>query len=78
MCTGKLYIRPYVCIYYVVCVYIIFIHIHTHTFSFILLNRLVLKLAGRLEESRHILDNNPASGLAAAVAKAWELYGSDR
>ncbi|XP_029012858.1 glutathione synthetase [Betta splendens] len=41
-------------------------------------HRHVLKLAGLLEESQRILDNNPASGLAAAVAKAWELYGSKR
>lgn len=42
------------------------------------LHRLVLKVAGRLEESRRILDNNPAAGLAAGIAKAWELYGSER
>lgn len=41
-------------------------------------HRHVLKVAGRLEESRRILDNNPAAGLAGAVAKAWELYGSER
>lgn len=41
-------------------------------------NRHILKVAGRLQESKSILDNNPAAGLARAVAKAWELYGSDR
>uniref|UniRef100_A0A8C4F0P4 Glutathione synthetase n=1 Tax=Dicentrarchus labrax TaxID=13489 RepID=A0A8C4F0P4_DICLA len=40
-------------------------------------HRHVLKVAGRLEESQNILDNNPAAGLARAVAKAWELYGSE-
>ncbi|KAM4563030.1 glutathione synthetase isoform 1-T3 [Odontesthes bonariensis] len=42
------------------------------------LHRHILKVAGRLEESRRILDNKPAAGLARAVAKAWELYGSER
>ncbi|XP_028266550.1 glutathione synthetase-like [Parambassis ranga] len=41
-------------------------------------HRHILKVAGRLEESGRILDNNPAAGLAGAVAKAWELYGSER
>ncbi|XP_061592815.1 glutathione synthetase [Cololabis saira] len=41
-------------------------------------HRHVLKVAGRLDESRRILDNDPAAGLARAVAKAWELYGSER
>ncbi|XP_032375677.1 glutathione synthetase [Etheostoma spectabile] len=41
-------------------------------------HRHVLNVAGQLEESRRILDNNPAAGLAKAVAKAWELYGSER
>uniref|UniRef100_A0A665X7F0 Glutathione synthetase n=1 Tax=Echeneis naucrates TaxID=173247 RepID=A0A665X7F0_ECHNA len=41
-------------------------------------HRHILKVAGRLEESQRIMDNNPAAGLAAAVAKAWELYGSER
>lgn len=41
-------------------------------------HRHILKVAGRLEESQSILDNNPAAGLAQAVAKAWELYGSDK
>ncbi|XP_061636849.1 glutathione synthetase-like isoform X2 [Phyllopteryx taeniolatus] len=41
-------------------------------------HRHILKVAGRLEESQRIIDNNPAVGLAKAVAKAWELYGSKR
>lgn len=41
-------------------------------------DRHILKVAGRLEESRNILDNNPAAGMARAVAKAWELYASPR
>ncbi|XP_068997640.1 glutathione synthetase [Embiotoca jacksoni] len=41
-------------------------------------HRNILKVAGRLEESQRILDNNPADGLARAVAKAWELYGRER
>lgn len=41
-------------------------------------HRHILKVAGRLEESKRILDNNPAAGLARAIAKAWELYGTER
>ncbi|XP_019945053.2 glutathione synthetase [Paralichthys olivaceus] len=41
-------------------------------------HRQILKVAGRLEESQRILDNNPAAGLVGAIAKAWELYGSER
>ncbi|XP_051907259.1 glutathione synthetase-like isoform X2 [Hippocampus zosterae] len=41
-------------------------------------HRHILRVAGRLEESQSIIDNNPAVGLAKAVAKAWELYGSKR
>ncbi|XP_071394968.1 glutathione synthetase-like [Centroberyx affinis] len=41
-------------------------------------HRHILKVAGRLEESQRILDNNPAAGLARGLAKAWELYGSER
>ncbi|XP_077433258.1 glutathione synthetase-like isoform X1 [Vanacampus margaritifer] len=39
-------------------------------------HRNILKVAGQLKESKRIIDNNPAVGLAKAVAKAWELYGS--
>lgn len=38
----------------------------------------VLRVAGRLDESKAILDNNPAAGLARAIAKAKKLYGSER
>ncbi|KAF3696531.1 Glutathione synthetase [Channa argus] len=41
-------------------------------------HRHVLKVAGQLEQSQKILDNNAAVGLAMGIAKAWELYGSDR
>nr|XP_057940323.1 glutathione synthetase [Doryrhamphus excisus] len=41
-------------------------------------HRHILKVAGRLEESQRVLDNKPAVGLAHGIAKAWELYGSDR
>lgn len=41
-------------------------------------DRHVLKVAGCLEESRRILDNDSAAALARAIAKAWELYGSQR
>uniref|UniRef100_A0A146YVD4 Glutathione synthetase n=2 Tax=Fundulus heteroclitus TaxID=8078 RepID=A0A146YVD4_FUNHE len=41
-------------------------------------HRHILKVCGRLEESRQILANNPAAGLARALAKAWELYASER
>lgn len=42
------------------------------------IHRHVLQVAGRPEDSQRILDNNPAVGLARAVAKAWELYGSEK
>lgn len=38
----------------------------------------VLRVAGRLEESEAILNNNPAAGLARAIAKVKELYGSEK
>ncbi|XP_061689331.1 glutathione synthetase isoform X2 [Syngnathoides biaculeatus] len=41
-------------------------------------HRHILQVAGQVEVSQRILDNNPAFGLAKAVAKAWELYGSKR
>uniref|UniRef100_A0A1A7Z3Q9 Glutathione synthetase n=2 Tax=Iconisemion striatum TaxID=60296 RepID=A0A1A7Z3Q9_9TELE len=41
-------------------------------------HRRVLKMADRLEESQRILDNNPSAGLAKAIVKSWELYGSER
>uniref|UniRef100_A0A3Q2YQR8 Glutathione synthetase n=1 Tax=Hippocampus comes TaxID=109280 RepID=A0A3Q2YQR8_HIPCM len=39
-------------------------------------HRHILKVAGQLEESQRIIDNNPPVGLAKALAKAWKLYGS--
>ncbi|KAJ8370633.1 hypothetical protein SKAU_G00106610 [Synaphobranchus kaupii] len=41
-------------------------------------HRHILKVAGRLEEQKKVLDNNPAAGLAKGLAMAWELYGSER
>uniref|UniRef100_W5MA08 Glutathione synthetase n=1 Tax=Lepisosteus oculatus TaxID=7918 RepID=W5MA08_LEPOC len=43
-----------------------------------IVHRHVLKVAGLLDVEKKILDNNPAAGLAKAIAKAWELYGSER
>ncbi|XP_035500982.2 glutathione synthetase-like [Scophthalmus maximus] len=42
------------------------------------LHRQILQMAGQLEESQFIPGNNTAAGLAGAIAKAWELYGSER
>ncbi|XP_056130172.1 glutathione synthetase [Lampris incognitus] len=42
------------------------------------IHRHILKVAGRLEESQRVLDNNPAAGLARGLAKAWELHGSEK
>uniref|UniRef100_A0AAY4EDE5 Glutathione synthetase n=1 Tax=Denticeps clupeoides TaxID=299321 RepID=A0AAY4EDE5_9TELE len=41
-------------------------------------HRHILGVAERLEDQKKILDNNPAAGLAKGLAKAWELYGSER
>ncbi|XP_038578947.1 glutathione synthetase [Micropterus salmoides] len=41
-------------------------------------HRHILTVAGLQEQSKHILANNPAAGLAIAIAKSWELYGSER
>ncbi|RMB95600.1 hypothetical protein DUI87_27710 [Hirundo rustica rustica] len=41
-------------------------------------HRLVLKVLGKTEEASHLLPNNPAKRLAMGIAKAWELYGSQR
>ncbi|XP_068453820.1 glutathione synthetase-like [Clinocottus analis] len=41
-------------------------------------HRHILKVAGKLEVSQRILDNNANNGLVGAIAKARELYGSER
>uniref|UniRef100_A0A671KUQ8 Glutathione synthetase n=1 Tax=Sinocyclocheilus anshuiensis TaxID=1608454 RepID=A0A671KUQ8_9TELE len=41
-------------------------------------HRHILKVANLPEECNNVLDNNPAAGLARGLAKAWELYGSER
>ncbi|RXN30909.1 glutathione synthetase [Labeo rohita] len=41
-------------------------------------HRHILKVANLPEECKHVVDNNPAAGLARGLAKAWELYGSER
>ncbi|XP_008316349.1 glutathione synthetase [Cynoglossus semilaevis] len=41
-------------------------------------HRKTLHLVGRFKESQRILDNNVAAGLAGGLAKAWELYGSEK
>ncbi|NXE69836.1 GSHB synthetase, partial [Calcarius ornatus] len=41
-------------------------------------HRLVLKVLGKSEEASQLLPNSPAKGLALGIAKAWELYGSQR
>ncbi|KAI1892780.1 hypothetical protein AGOR_G00137050 [Albula goreensis] len=41
-------------------------------------HRHILKVAGRPEEQKLVMDNNPAAGLAKAMAMAWKLYGSER
>ncbi|NXV83020.1 GSHB synthetase, partial [Atlantisia rogersi] len=38
----------------------------------------VLKVLGRSEEASRLLPNNPARGLALGIARAWELYGSQK
>ncbi|XP_053552989.1 glutathione synthetase [Bombina bombina] len=38
----------------------------------------VLKALGKTEEASKILSNNPSFGIAHGIAKAWELYGSER
>ncbi|XP_030624793.1 glutathione synthetase [Chanos chanos] len=41
-------------------------------------HRHILRVANRMDELKQILDNNPAAGLAKGLAKAWELYGSEK
>ncbi|KAM8947804.1 glutathione synthetase [Pelodytes ibericus] len=38
----------------------------------------VLKTLGKTKEARNVLSNNPSCGIARGVAKAWELYGSEK
>ncbi|KAM4623263.1 glutathione synthetase isoform 1-T2 [Discoglossus pictus] len=38
----------------------------------------VLKTLGKLNESCKVLPNNPSLGIANGIAKAWELYGSQK
>ncbi|XP_071394980.1 glutathione synthetase-like [Centroberyx affinis] len=38
-------------------------------------HRHILRLAGLLEESQCVPDNNSTAGIVRALAKAWELYG---
>lgn len=40
--------------------------------------RHILKRPGQLDESKHVLDDNPSVSLAKGLAKAWDLYGSER
>ncbi|KAM9786202.1 glutathione synthetase [Neosynchiropus ocellatus] len=42
------------------------------------IHRHVLRVAGRIQDSQRIMDNNPAKGLAKGIIKAWELYGSEK
>ncbi|XP_075702846.1 glutathione synthetase isoform X2 [Rhinoderma darwinii] len=38
----------------------------------------VLKALGKPEEACKILSNNPSLGISRGIAKAWELYGSEK
>ncbi|KAG8131876.1 hypothetical protein E2320_009772 [Naja naja] len=41
-------------------------------------HRHVLNVLGKSKEASKLLSNNPSKGIAMGIAKAWELYGSDR
>ncbi|XP_054835144.1 glutathione synthetase isoform X1 [Eublepharis macularius] len=41
-------------------------------------HRHVLNVLGKFTEASKLLTNNPSKGIAMGIAKAWELYGSDR
>ncbi|XP_042321708.1 glutathione synthetase isoform X3 [Sceloporus undulatus] len=41
-------------------------------------HRHVLNVLGKTKEASKLLSNNPSKGIAIGIAKAWELYGSDR
>ncbi|KAM9296340.1 glutathione synthetase [Gastrophryne carolinensis] len=38
----------------------------------------ILRTLGKSDEARKILPNNPSLGISHGIAKAWELYGSDK
>ncbi|KAM4692330.1 glutathione synthetase [Rhinophrynus dorsalis] len=38
----------------------------------------VLRALGKSEEASKVLPNNPSEGIACGIAKAWELYGSQK
>ncbi|XP_053706270.1 glutathione synthetase-like [Synchiropus splendidus] len=42
------------------------------------IHRHVLRVAGRIQDSQRVMDNNPAKGLAKGIIKAWELYGAEK
>lgn len=46
--------------------------------SYLSSNRHVLNVLQKTKEAAKILSNNPSKGLALGIAKAWELYGSDK
>ncbi|XP_070796039.1 glutathione synthetase isoform X2 [Pituophis catenifer annectens] len=41
-------------------------------------HRHVLNVLGKSKEASKLLSNNPSKGIAMGIARAWELYGSDR
>ncbi|KAL8179312.1 UNVERIFIED_CONTAM: hypothetical protein K2H54_062864 [Gekko kuhli] len=41
-------------------------------------HRHVLNVLGKSKEASKLLTNNPSKGISMGIAKAWELYGSDR
>ncbi|XP_030067274.1 glutathione synthetase [Microcaecilia unicolor] len=41
-------------------------------------HRHVLTVLGKSEEASRLLSNHPAEGIAAGIALAWKLYGSDK
>ncbi|KAJ7331892.1 hypothetical protein JRQ81_014072 [Phrynocephalus forsythii] len=41
-------------------------------------HRCILNVLGKSMEASKLLNNNPSKGIAMGIAKAWELYGSDK
>lgn len=41
-------------------------------------HRHVMNVLGKSKEASKLLSNNPSKGIAMGIARAWELYGSDR